>query len=32
VRDRFMERYPEANVPAKNTVRTAVGVWREKRE
>lgn len=31
VRDRFMERYPEANAPAKNTVRTAVGVWQVKR-
>ena len=32
VRDRFMKRYPKANAPAKGTVRTAVGVWQEKRQ
>jgi len=32
VRDRFMERYPNANAPAKETVRTAVRVWQQKRQ
>jgi hypothetical protein len=32
VRDKFIQRYPKASAPAKGTIRTAVGVWQEKRQ